>query len=418
MILYFLQFLYFLQLWVAPGWAAPVAVTICAQYDVDYVDSDVEDAEEDHFHANGIKEAIGVRIDVTDTGGTTTKFAQSAGGAGAGCADFTLSSTSSYSVEIVSEVRADTDHRVSVRDGTSLSRYVHSAQTAWTPVAGTYTVTLPTNRRWNALAAAGRAITRNDADLTSFNLDIFVRDASGNWSRPGTCSGPTSHTCLDGVDLWLSNEDADLKFRITYLLGWVMLHTMGYDRSVIDFTLDDSHCSQDGAAASLGSIEYRRPAYAEGFAYWYASTAFNHSDEGDCSFVYWSEANWDQLSLCHEELEVAAGHVLSCSEGPKLPPYAEIVPEVNYRGYCLQRSPSFASFGSYPRVPLDIVRFFHDRVLNDAGLSRPEVGALMAAVEWVTLEISFMGELKDEAVALGADGTDWTAAIGLHGAGY
>lgn len=397
--------------------AASVNVTLCVQYDVDLADSDVAAASEDTYHTNGTKDAHGIRIEVEGPFSTQVQYARS--WFDPGCADFTLDNTATYTVRVKSQVELLTSSKkVSVRNGQSGGLFEHEFGTSWTPVAGTHTLTLPSLPRWNALAVAGLALYVNSAGLSSYNLDIFVKNGAGNWTLPGACSG--SGSCINGTNLWLQNDDADLKFRTTYLLGWVLLQSMGYDRSAEDFGADDTNCSQDGGASRLGSLEFTRAGFLDGFAYWYAASTFNYAGT-DCSFVYSRQENWDQLSLCHAELEADVGHVLSCAEGPSLPPYFAIVPTRNYRQYCLDRSPSVGIGGApnpFPNntvVPLDVVRFLRERTATGTGLLPYEVGLVMADVLSDTSAGAFRAGLRTSAVSNGANGSDWDDGLEEHG---
>lgn len=151
----------------AAAWA--VDVQVCVKYDVDFLDSDVSGATEDVFHDNGLKSARGIWIELEASGGSPFGQYAATSGTDAGCADFSLSAATTYDVEVVSEVASTNAHKAYVKLGSVMGQgelFRHAAVSNWTPVAGTYTVTLPVAERWQALAVAGRALLRNTAGST------------------------------------------------------------------------------------------------------------------------------------------------------------------------------------------------------------------------------------------------------------
>ncbi len=300
-----------MMLWLVAATAWGVQVEVCVNYDVDFADSDVSGATEDIFHDNGLKKARGILIEAASSTATYQQYAETASGEDAGCATFNPSG-STYDVRVKSHVAATSAHHVYARHGSTIgmgSLFVQEAVSDWTPVGGTYSVTLPIEPHWQALAVAGRALLRNTAGRSALDIDVyFANPSTGLWNPPTGC--PTSASCVDGTDVWLTNADADLKFKTAYYVGWVMLHDMGYDRSSFDKTADDSHCHVSDRSLTLGNLEHTTTGFAEGFAFWYASTVFNNSGEDNCSFVFWEDANWDQLEVCHEDAIPARHGVL------------------------------------------------------------------------------------------------------------
>jgi hypothetical protein len=101
----------------------------------------------------------------------------------------------------------------------------------------------------------------------------------------------------------------------------------------------------------LHSIERDSAAAVAGYAWFYAATVFNKTNESDCGMVSRNAADWDmQGGVCYDEVESPAGHTLSCAIGPTL------VPRKNQRQYCADRH-----IGNDPAdtssVPIDWVRF-------------------------------------------------------------
>lgn len=317
-------------------------------------------------------------------------------------------------------VQATTSHTATVGSGGDTNPgavFAYTAPSSFLANSSTYNIVLPVGDHWDALAVAGRALTRNRGGRSSLDIDIYVPDSSGDIYPPTGCSSASS--CVDGTDVWIHADHIDRKFRIAHLLGWSILHDMGYERQTLSKNADDSHCNVSDKQLSLGNLEHTTTGYPEGFAYWYAAATFNKSNEEDCSFVFWEDSNWDQLEICHEEMEAAPGHVISFATGPALPPYEVIVPEKNYRAYCLdERSPGLAS-SSKPSdtvVPLDVVRFLRERVRTDSGLARNEVGAVFAAAEpEVGDPSSFRWNLFVATAMQGGDGAAWSDAAEEHG---
>jgi hypothetical protein len=367
------------------AWA--VTSTFCVNYDVDFVDSDVPSATEDYYHDNGIKPALGILVKATSTLASASGHAATSGPS-AGCVTLSLPA-GTYTVTVESVIRHTPQHVASVLNGKkNLSGvhlpFSHVGLSGWVATAGTTPIQLPTRPHWDTAAAVGQTFERNRGGRPSFNLKVYVPEmVLGNpvWNLPASC--PTSGSCLNGTDLWLVSEDTDRKFTIAYRLGWAILAHMGYDRAALDKTAEDYHCRANDSALALGNLEHTKTAFAEGYAFWFAATAFNQSDQADCSMVYGRASNWDLLEACHQRLEAGVGHVLSCATGPSLPPYEPLVGAQNYRQYCKDRSPGFElstyAFPGGAAVPLDVMRFLHTTLFGDSNMTRSKVGNAFAA---------------------------------------
>jgi hypothetical protein len=398
---------------------AAVPVTVCVDYQVDFVDSGVAGSTEDEFGDNSNQDALGIRITVTNTGGGAALIQQAGtSGSDAGCAEFQLTVGQTYVMRAVSIVDTGTGtYTATVRQGDAGPGFgAHYIRQLGTPllVSGAATVhrELPLKPEWSALAVAGRAITRNQGGRPSLDLDLYVSRQQGALNLPAGCTG--SGSCIDGTDLWLTWDAIDRKFKLAYFLGWAMLHDMGYDRSSLDRTLDDTHCRAVDSPLALGTIESTGTGFAEGYAFWYASTVFNHSQDTDCSFVYWMDANWDQLETCHVEEEVGEGHVLSCYGASSLPPYETLLPAANYRSYCYDERAPYEDAPDDSVVPLDVVRFF--RELDRVYVTRNGVGDIMeAGVLDVGSPSDFTSEIRSEALSQGVPIAFWATQAAIHG---
>lgn len=393
-------------------------VTVCVKYDTDYTDSDVSGATEDYFETNGPRAATGILVRATTGTTTINRYTSIVPLGGLGCAAFTLDDTQLWTVRIIGRTEYGS-HSVEVRDSDSGGRWVRTATTGWTPVAGTQNVTLPVREHWNVLAAATQAMQRNDAGLLAFNMDFYTEDATGTLHKPAGCTTPT---CVDGTDIYINNNNANLKYSIARLQGWAALHAMGYDSTTLTTSItNDDYCGEGSSLPfRLDSTEAPMTGFLEGFAHWYAATAFNRTDEPNCSYTWGASADWDQLSLCYQRREAPGGHVLSCATGPDLPPFQGLLPPTDYRGYCKERaaappSPSTNAFPSDSVVPLDVVRFLQERVLLDPGLSAEDIGRAYRGALPAAGMFTWRNELRLEAIAEGADSTDWIDAASTHG---
>jgi len=393
-------------------------VTVCVDYDTDFVDS--TGAGEDYYGTNGTKHARGIRVELEGPSAVYFAYAD-VGAPNPGCATVSVPFGATYTVRVKSKVQATSNHTVQVLDGgPGANQGQLFTRTRLQTVSGapaTYEMTLPVADHWNALAAAGRALTRNQGGRGSIALSLYVPDSSGVIDPPSGCS--SSQSCVDGTDVWIHDDHVDRKFRIAHLMGWAFLHDMGYDRPSLVKSADDSHCHVSDRQLTLGNLETTVTGFLEGYAFWYASSAFNFSNESDCTLVFWEESNWDQLEVCHEEMEADVGHAVSCATGPSLAPYEPIVPVTNYRAYCLdERSPGLAS-ASKPSdtvTPLDVVRFLKERVYVDGDLSRNGIGRIFAEAEPDAGDASdFRDALETECGVEGGDSTAWATAAGVHG---
>ncbi len=220
---------------------------------------------------------------------------------------------------------------------------------------------------------------------------------------------------MDGTDIYPDDDTARRKFQTAYLQGWALLHAMGWSATDYDDSADDEHCGNgSGAVLVLETLEHAPAGFLEGFAHWYSATAFNREDEADCSYVYWRPSNWDRLDTCFADREALSGHVLSCATGPDLPPFEGLVPETDYRGYCALRAPG-ATLPSGTVVPLDVVRFLWDRVLNDTGYSMLDVGQTYEDQFQSLPSSNWRLDFTNVAAALGANATAWGDAAEAHG---
>ena len=402
---------------VSAAFAESFDVKVCVDYDLDFVDSGVG---EDYYTSNGPTDALAVRVTATSNLLVHVAYTLTTG-SDRGCVTFPLSDGTSGTVKVESQISPASQKTLTVRNGSTNAIVTRTVTSNFTPnAATTLSHTLPVTPAWSTLAVASRALTRNDAGLSAFAFDVFVPGPLGAWSPPAGCDPNAS--CLNGTDLWLHGSETERKFLTAYRLGWLMLHQMGFDRDVLDKGAADAHCRVVNRSLTLGNLEYTAVGFLEGYAHWYASTVFNQSDQADCMYVFWEAANWDQLDVCHQAYEAPEGHAVACDVGPKLPSYDAIVPDTNYRGYCLEeRNPELAS-ASKPALtvsPLDVVRFLKSRDYEDAGLTRSEIGQVIAAglteYEDPADALDYRFALRSRALLLGANATSWEEAVVAHG---
>lgn len=154
-----LLFEFLLFLFVARADPPPVlnrVVTICADYQVDFADSDtVIDAGDDYYTTNSNKDALGVQIRLVPTSGTTqTQHASDTDG----CVVFSLDpSLAPYQIQIWSKVSVNANSVHIMNDNTNRILYSVTPRSSYTLVNGeTVNVNTGTpNDAWNAAAALG-----------------------------------------------------------------------------------------------------------------------------------------------------------------------------------------------------------------------------------------------------------------------
>lgn len=106
--------------------------------------------------------------------------------------------------------------------------------------------------------------------------------------------------------------------------------------------------------------------------------------------------------------------MVSCSDGPAVPPYSALIPDTDYWTYCSHRSGN-VYLGYRSVFPLDVVRFLWERVRLDSGLTMMEVGDSYEDL-YHDLPVIHVGDaLETAAGSHGANTSDWQDAAADHG---
>ncbi len=299
--------------------AHAVPVTVCVDYSLDFDDTGLAGADEDYFATNAATPAKGIAIRAIGSGSTQIDKIGGVLPLNPGCADFDLDAAQTWTIQVISRMERGL-RSIDVRSsGGSKGRWVRTAVSNWTATAGTYNITLPVADHWSVLAAAGQALTRNDAGRATADIDYYVPHTDGTLYLPSACD---TDPCVDGTDVYVDSDTAARKFQVAYLQGWALLHHMGWSESDYDITQDEGFCGDmdSGEELALHTIESPEAGFLEGFAHWYSATAFNDETEANCTYVVWLPANWDRLDVCFEAREAPSGHVISFLRRWPIPP--------------------------------------------------------------------------------------------------
>jgi len=159
--------------------AAPAhgaSVTFCAEYQVDYEDSDLTSPTEtefqgDYFASNSNKVAKGITILIERDDGVKTEKHTDWNGTDVGCADFTMDPARTFTVRLVANLEVN-GNDISVRNNPTADLpwagpardSGGSLMTSWSPPSGTSTHTITTantHDAWNVAAAAGHAMSKS-----------------------------------------------------------------------------------------------------------------------------------------------------------------------------------------------------------------------------------------------------------------
>jgi hypothetical protein len=359
--------------------ASAATVTLCAEYQVAYQDSNVlttpdTDLEGDYFYTNSNKVARGARIRVVRSDGAVKSKFASDDGADAGCATFTLDHTETFDVLIISEAEVN-GNTVKVKDAPGGSLFASNAvntatntlMQSWSPSAGTSTVDIETNNphnAWNAAAAAGHALWRRHVGLANKTFDLYLDDSC---SSGGSCH-------RDG-NVHLGDDGLVKRFIIVHELGHAVEHflTQIFDGdSDVDADVDDCYTVVN-RNHELNSKEWQSAAIREGWAQFYAAVAFNQTTDPACGFVYYKEQDYDLLNGA----EADDPHALSCEQGPNNlfgNPSPPVVDAKDYLGdFC-------AATGSVDgrATELDWLRFWWDFMQENTTVSVTDCGEILA----------------------------------------
>lgn len=307
--------------------AHAATVQVCINVDVNFDDSDVPGATEDHWADNGPKALRGVKVVITETFGaqaSMSAFAETTG-TDAGCATFDNISTTpgdTYDISIRSsfEVGASTIDVRNSAPGNAWFAQTVANQHAFTSTNLTLDGNVGPHRVWNVGGAAAYALARHGSGR-ALTPTFYVTDSSGVLTSP--CGGP----CVQGDDVYIHDDGARLKFAIAYQLGWVLADRIGVG-SLNWASNQPSACTSTGDK-DLSSVEYWPAAAADGLAHFYAASAFNDLGD-DCGYTTWRDMDFDGMGPpCFDEVDTAALRPLSCATGR-----APLVPATDQLAYC------------------------------------------------------------------------------------
>jgi len=395
-------------LWTALALAADV--TICVDADVDYDDAD-GNGTEDYFKNSGLKALRGVRVVLTENFGANNdieSYAEwennAASGLEPGCAAFTgisVATGDTYDVAVESSfsVRSST---LEVRNsgGQQNMLFESAASAVQFSADDELDYDVGPHRVWDVGAAAAHAIQRRDGGIT-MTPTFYVTDSQGTLHVPASCSGP----CIVGEDIYISDAHAAKKFAIVKHLGTVLLYDLAGGTPVMDHSA--SGASWGGSQTTLISAEHWSSAAGRGFAYFYAATAFNKTQEADCSFAHWMDLDFDGMGPpCFDTYDTLAGRHFSCAVGR-----APLTPPANQLAYWSTNSQS--SIGIPAGTALDVVRLFWE--LQSSGeVNFTEIVDLYAATSPATWTVPSTANFT---AAWGSEGHDmavWNAAKEKH----
>lgn len=332
---------------------APLAVaaprTICLEAEIAFDDVDVGGTE-DYFQTNTNRPLRGGVL-MYKTSTSVVYFATHVAfdGADPGCIELDLDPTLTYDLKVPTLARVEGIDIDVVQSFTGQAWETDFAGQSFASSAPVTYVVNPgaPNRAWNVLTASSFALHRRHGGLPStYKVTFHLTNGSGALSSP--CS---NGSCVSGTDIYLDDDLAHRKFAIAYAMGRTFLNFLGLQANQYDTGADNTYCGPTTAGLALHSLEHDSAAAIYGYAQFYAATVFNKTTEADCSMVSSVSADWDmQGGACYDEVESAAGHVLSCADGPT------VVPRRNQRAYCAYRHVGNDP-GALETVPIDWVRY-------------------------------------------------------------
>lgn len=319
-----------------PAWATDRIVKFCAEYQVDYEDSDLglsdPAAEGDYFATNSNKVARGARIRIIrQSNSDTAQEYADWDGADAGCASFTMVVGQQYDVQIraVASVRDNTIQVMDHQDSGSI--WYSVALNDWTVPSGAGVLTQDietanTHAAWNVAAAAGHAMWRRGGGFSGVTYDFYTQyddcDTPSETSNPPTdeCDpcGNNSGSCSRDGAAHLSTEGVNRRIIIVHEMGHSLAYfAAGSYSPPSDYDLDPGapdcySLFDDGDSHEMNGKEWQSAAIKEGWAHFYAAVAFNQTNETDCGFIYYKSQNYDLVG----GNEAGDPHPFSCEAGP------------------------------------------------------------------------------------------------------
>jgi len=356
------------------GVAHAVNMTVCFEADIDFVDVGI--GQEDYFQTNTARPLRGVRFDYGVVGGGFSALQWADSG---GCKVLDLLLNTPYTFRVYSTALVN-DHTIEVRQSFTGQRWQATVTDSFPTALGTKTLVvnpgLP-NRGWNVLAASSFALFRRDGGLTpAYNVNFYLTNGAGALNSPAGCGG---NSCIVGTDVYLKDDLANRKFAVAFFMGRTFLNHLGLAAADIDTTAANTYCGSSSNENALHSIEHDSAAAVTGYAWFYAATLFNETDDDECGLVNRIAANWDMLGgTCYDGVESPADHAMSCAVGPSL------VPAKNHRAYCDQRY-NGNDPASNTSVPIDWLRYLWDLQSNslaDFAVITSEFGDAINHAAW------------------------------------
>lgn len=270
-----------------PSTATATNVRFCADYKVAF-DDVVAGTGDDFFNTNDDKIARGVRVRVTEVGGSDSYYGYTPyNGSDAGCTPFlNLDPTQAYRVRMYSEALVGTNY-IRIRNNPNQNnRFYYDSETDYVPPAnGTATVgiTSSINPVWNVAAATGYAQYRRRGGISNSTYLVF--------DEP--CPGVSGSCATDGY-LFVDGADRNLRYVIVHEMGHVLADKKngGLDPN-LDASAASTFCSEGGSGHRANSREFQSVAADEGFAHFYAAVIFNDDSESSCGFFYSGLVDWD-----------------------------------------------------------------------------------------------------------------------------
>jgi len=280
------------------AFAAPVDVTVCGKYDVEYQDA-LPLLGDDYFTDNAVDiPAWGAQLIATCTSCSpeVTVFDDHLPwNTPDACATFQMDTEETYRVKLrtLASVRGN-DIKV-MNTYSQKATYVYAAGGLSPSGTGTYTLTTNPNNHWNIMAAATFALRRHGGLATNAGeqFDIYAEDfqCSGN---AGGCQQYVYNAAEGRFEnrIFLQEENRDNKYVIGHEMGHAVLDAaLGANATGDTSAAFNTGACPGGNGHSRDSVEFQSAALSEGFANFYAAISFNDTSDADC--MYWSSTRVD-----------------------------------------------------------------------------------------------------------------------------
>ncbi len=400
------------------AFAAQVNVTLCGVVKISYTDiwdtdnDGIEDnsVDDDYFSSNHDRPARGAFLRVTDnTTGIMTEHQLEDDNPACTASTVQLDTTRTYKLVLTAKATLNGNNTIKVwTNDVDDAMWAHVGETAWTPVAGTKTLTTGTHAAWNILAASSWALHRRNGGLANETLIFYTE----------TCPTSPGASCYSSANqrLYIDPAMDEGKYFVCHEMG----HKIARLRDGGLIPNKPALASPDGVCqASDGPmIQKRFPALAadEGLAWYYSVVAFNDTTGTDCGF-FRSGHDWDQDGTSSENLAPANLEQTPSCDGD----VAEGWADEDYLG--VECGGTLEDRGTY----VDWMRAFWD-VDNEEGLSTATIFDLWVEADPSTwdgdggsgcdlvdlLPCDPQERMEQAAIALGVS-VEWNAVDGRNG---